>query len=205
MAASMPLVLVQFDEAVAAPDGRSFVARACGRVMDDGTGRWEGWLEFDPEDGGKPVRTGQETTQPSVTHVRYWATGLTRAYLDGALRRVLAPPPPDLRTDRRVDAAAAYEGPSPHRAGTRTGGARRARQRAVLDPFAVYAQGESVLRQELSALDAGHLRSIIDAYGLAAQSDVRMMGEPALAELIVRRVRGDERAGGNDEGPGPRA
>ena len=206
MAGSTPLVLVQFDEAVAGPDGQSYVVRACGRVMDDGTGRWEGWLEFTPTDGGEPCRTGQETTQPNVSDLRYWATGLTRAYLDGALRRALAPAVRDLRTDRYVDATPAYEGPAPHRGVARTAGGGRMSPRAVLNPFAVYAQGEHVLRQELSALDAGHLRNIINAYGLAGARDenVDAAAEPALVEMIVRGVKGEARQEGGERGLGAR-
>ena len=202
MAGSAPLVLVQFDEAVAGPDGRSYLVRTCGRVMDDATGRWEGWLEFTPEDGGDTSRTGQETTQPNVTDLRYWATGLTRAYLEGALRRALAPPPKDLRTDRRVHATPAYDAPAPHRSVARTAGGGRTSARAVLDPFAVYAQGEHVLRQELSALDAGHLRNIINAHALAGArvEELDGMTEPALVETIVSGVRRAGREGADQQG-----
>jgi hypothetical protein len=201
MAGSTPLVLVQFDEAVAGPDGQSYVVRACGRVMDDGTGRWEGWLEFTPADGGEASRTGQETTQPNVTDLRYWATGLTRAYLEGALRRALEPPPRDLRTDRRIEATPAYEGPAPHRSVARTAGGGRMSPIAVLNPFAVYAQGESVLRKELSALDAGHLRNIVRAYGLAGarEDELDTAAEPVLVETIVAGVRRETRPGTDEE------
>lgn len=204
MAGSTPLVLVQFDETIGGPDGRPYVARACGRVMDDGTGRWEAWLEFTPSGGGEARRTGQETTQPNLTDLRYWATGLTRAYLDGALRRALAPAPRDVRANRRVDAGPPYEGPAPLRSVARTAGGGRMSRRAVLNPFAVHAQGEAVLRKELSALDAGHLRNIIQFYDLGGQSDLRALSEPALIELIVRGVRGEARQGGGEQGLGAR-
>ena len=200
MAGSTPLVLVQFDETVPGPDGRSYVVSACGRVMDDGTGRWEGWLEFTPTDGGAAFRSGQETTQPNVTDLRYWASGLSLAYLDGALRRVLSPPV--VRTERRVDATPAYEGPAPHRTIARTSGRGGVAPRAVLDPFAVYLQGEDVLRQELSALDAGHLRNILGGYDLAPHVDIRALSEPELVALIVQRVKGEMSARSGEQGLG---
>jgi hypothetical protein len=61
--------------------------------------------------------------------------------------------------------------------------------RPVLDPFEVYAQGERVLRQELSALDADHLHAIVRGYelggGVAADSPVHKV----LVEYIVAEVR----------------
>lgn len=201
MSGSVPLVLVQFDEAIAGPNGKLYAARTCGRVMDDGTGRWEGWLEFIPAGGGESdaVRTGQETTQPNVTDLRYWATGLTRAYLEGALHRALRPPFAPT-AERTLDASPAYEGPATHRSAARTSNRHGVSPRPVLNPFAVYAQGESVLRQELSALDLGHLRSIVEAYDLAPLVDARALSERELVELITRRVRGELREGENERG-----
>ena len=99
----------------------------------------------------------------------YWAAGLTRVYLEGALVRALG-------SDRRpapmaVQVEPAFDGPAPHVTPDRA-----SIPRAVLDPFEVYPQGESVLRQELSALDLEHLHTIVRAHGLeggvAAQSPV---------------------------------
>jgi len=58
---------------------------------------WEGWVEFDPVDGGPTIRTPRETTQPNRADAEYWATGLEPVYLEGALDRALAEPlqPPD--------------------------------------------------------------------------------------------------------------
>jgi hypothetical protein len=48
---------------------------------------WIGWLEFQPAAGGKALRTGDETSQPSKEAVVYWASGLEPVYLEGALDR----------------------------------------------------------------------------------------------------------------------
>jgi hypothetical protein len=80
-------MLVQFQRTIAGPDGTEYIARACGGPADDGTGRWQGRIEFVPTDGGAPIRTGRETTQPSRASIEYWATGLSALYLTGALQR----------------------------------------------------------------------------------------------------------------------
>jgi len=72
-------------------DGRVYAARSVGRDREDGT--WEGWLEFVPSDGSPVLRSARETTQPNLTDLEYWATGLTAVYLEGALERTLTPPP----------------------------------------------------------------------------------------------------------------
>jgi hypothetical protein len=61
----------------------------------------------------------------------------------------------------------------------------------VLDPFAVYAQGEDILRKELHALSADHLRGIIRAYDLDdAQGETpSTQTEPELISRIVSAVR----------------
>jgi len=67
-------------------DGTAYKARIYGVERNDGT--WEGWLEFHPTDGQKPIlRTGQETSQPNRTTIEYWALGLEPVYFDGALAR----------------------------------------------------------------------------------------------------------------------
>jgi hypothetical protein len=60
---------------------------------------------------------------------------------------------------------------------------------AILDPFAVYVKGESLLRRQLGALAPRHLRNIIRAYDLADDIDVEELTEPELIELIVSSVR----------------
>jgi hypothetical protein len=51
-------------------------------------GTWEGWLEFIPLNLGlSSLRTERETTQPDLSALEYWATGLEPMYLDGAFKR----------------------------------------------------------------------------------------------------------------------
>jgi hypothetical protein len=152
-------------------DETVYTARVCGRPRDDGT--WEGWLEFVPNDGAAVVRSQRETTQPNLVDLEYWATGLTPVYLEGALERALTPPP--AVSTRPVDT------PAPKAPVTES----------VLNPFSVYAKGEELLRRQLGALSARHLRAIVRAYDLAGASgpDLEAMTAPELAALIVRSVR----------------
>src|SRR5438128_2366912 len=86
----MSETLLQFASPVVAPDGRLYRASACGGERPGGT--WHGWVEFIPVDGGEPLCSERETTQPNRTDTLYWATGLEPVYLEGALRRALARP-----------------------------------------------------------------------------------------------------------------
>jgi hypothetical protein len=147
----------------------------CGRQRADGT--WEGWTEFDPQDGSPVLRTPRETTQPNRPDLEYWASGLTPVYLEGALRRAVqttVEPAPDV---------------SPARAGGVASAAGPVRG-AVMDPFSVYAKGETLLRRQLGALSAQHLRGILRAYELVDERtlDLDTLNEVELAELIVVRV-----------------
>ena len=81
----MPEALMEFAELVLSHDGAPYRARAYGGVMTDGL--WEGWIEFIPLDGGTPLRSPRETTQPNRVDTVYWATGLSPTYLEGALVR----------------------------------------------------------------------------------------------------------------------
>jgi hypothetical protein len=176
----MAEVLVEFDAAFPGPDGAAYAPRACAREMEDG--RWEGWIEFNDLDSGAVIRSARETTQPTRDGVMYWATGLTRVYLEGALARAMAGA--HVVPTRDVDVEPAFDGPAPSLIVDVP-----PVPRAVLDPFAVYAQGEHVLRQELSALDIDHLHAIVKAFGLeggvAADSNVPNV----LIEYIVASVR----------------
>jgi hypothetical protein len=62
---------------------------------------------------------------------------------------------------------------------------------SVLNPFSVYRKGESLLRNQLSALSAWHLVNIIEAYGLSEQrrANLEATPEPVLVELIVSAVQ----------------
>jgi hypothetical protein len=50
-------------------------------------GTWEGWLEFVPLSPGlSSLRTERETTQPDLSALEYWATGLEPMYFSGRVR-----------------------------------------------------------------------------------------------------------------------
>ena len=180
-------ILVEFDEAIVGDDRSAWRARVLGAA--NALGHWEGWIEFAPAagtSGGSPASAGmdewlpteRETTQPNRVDLGYWATGLTAVYLQGALARARSRGRP-----RRAEAstrAVAARGPAPHRESAPAGVARH----AVLDPFAVYAQGEGVLRSELHALSLDHLRTIASSYSL----DVDAV-EGDLADRIVAAVK----------------
>lgn len=65
-------------------DGATFRVRAFAEKRGN---VWIGWLEFRPTAGGKPLKTGEETSQPTKEDVGYWATGLEPVYFEGALDR----------------------------------------------------------------------------------------------------------------------
>jgi hypothetical protein len=185
----MAEVLLKFATPTLDDDGRAYTPQICGRQGEEG--RWEGWIEFAPADGGAPLRTGVETTQPKWSDLEYWASGLTAAYLEGALERALHPAPTDLRP-RQVEASPAYDGPAPSASAAATAAAARtAPPHGVLNPFQVYGQGEGVLRGQLSALDADKLRSIVREHELvgADELDLQELSQPALVDLIVAAVR----------------
>ena len=181
----MAEVLHVFEDTVLL-DGEPYTAQVAGRP--DGH-TWEGWIEFVARNRTGALRTPRETTQPDRAALVYWATGLSTTYLEGALRRALDPP---VRRARTVPMpASAFEAPMPSPAGDIF-----AADRAVLDPFSVGAKGETLLRKELGAFRAWHLRNIVRAYHLAdADIDLETMNEPALVELIVSRVKAAEDAG----------
>jgi hypothetical protein len=190
----MAEVLVEFDAVFRGTDGARYAPRACARVAEDGL--WEGWLEFRDLDTGEAIRSTRETTQPSRADTMYWATGLTRVYLEGALARALAPA--RRIAPLRVDVEPAFDGPAPLAPvaeGTLA-------PRPVLDPFEVYTQGERVLRQELSALDLDHLRAIVAAYGLGGGAGAESRVSEVLVEYIVAEVRARQESVDNSLGDG---
>ena len=180
----MAEVLAQFADPVADEAGHRYRAQACGGPMPDGL--WEGWIEFAPLDGGPPVRSPRETTQPNLKDAAYWASGLTAVYLEGALRRALNP------VIRRAPAPAEplFDRPA---SDIKISTARPVGADAVLDPFSVFEKGEVLLRKELGALSPWHLVNIIRAYRLSDEPlDVlnRLPGV-ALANIIVEGVSVD--------------
>ena len=174
------VVAVYSNSPLTLPDGRVYVAQACGRQRDDGI--WEGWLEFVPNDGSVVLRSRRETTQPNQTALEYWASGLTPIYLKGALERTLTPPLPVVEPPV---VHAVYDEPAPTQVPP-TAGAR-----PVLDPFSVYAKGEELLRRQLAALSRRHLITIAAFYQLAdgALVDPERLTVPELIELIANGVR----------------
>jgi len=160
----MAEVLARFSHRVR--DGATeFRAQACGAPMSDG--RWTGWVEFIPIDGGQPLRSPRETTQPNRTDAEYWAGGLTPVYLEGALQRAQSPP-----VRKKINRS-------------------RPPSDAVLDPLSVYERGEELLRQQLRALSSWHLVNIISEYGLSEEpvSVLNQLPAPALTARIVVACR----------------
>ncbi|MDQ3170464.1 MAG: hypothetical protein M3Q55_10040 [Acidobacteriota bacterium] len=176
-------VLVEFQAPVQAPDGTLYLAQACGAPASDGTERWEGWIEFVPADGGGPVRSRRETTQPNRKNAAYWASGLSPVYLEGTLKRALDPGPATARPKAAI--AAAFDGPAP--SGVTP---QEPDTPTVLNPFSVYRKGEELLRRQLGALSAWHLANILRGYELsdAAAGVLERMPETELIELIVAGV-----------------
>jgi len=85
----MAELLQEYAHTVIDADGTTYIIRTYGEERTDGT--WMGWLEFHPIDEREPVlRTEQETSQPNLTALEYWATGLEPVYFDGAFERARA-------------------------------------------------------------------------------------------------------------------
>jgi hypothetical protein len=186
----MAEVLADFpDVVVVDSEGHRYHAHASGAEMPDG--KWQGWIEFIPTDGGVAVRSGRETTQPNRTDTVYWATGLSPVYLEGALKRALKP----VVVHHAVKDSPRFEEPAPVQHRIVPSASAAPEHEAVLDPFAVYENdGEALLRRRLGALAAWHLVRIIEAYRLSSESPASLEGQPALVliELIVRAVRSQE-------------
>jgi hypothetical protein len=77
-------VIIPFSSTVVDEAGREFAARVIGHQRSDGI--WEGRVEFIGE-SGQTLSTSSETTQPNQTGLEYWASGLEKVYLEGALAR----------------------------------------------------------------------------------------------------------------------
>jgi hypothetical protein len=175
----MAEVLTRFSHPIR--DGAEvFRVQACGAPMSDG--RWAAWIEFIPLDGGRPLRSPRETTQPNRTDAEYWATGLSPVYLEGALQRAQSPM---VRT-RVEHAEAAFSEPAPDF------GDDESPPDAVLDPVSIYRKGEWLLRQQLTALSSRHLVNIVRAYALSDEPVAALKRLPP-ALLIERIVAGCQR------------
>jgi hypothetical protein len=180
----MAEVVAVFDPPLVLANGRVYIAQACGRQRDDR--RWEGWLEFVPDDGSVVLRTERETTQRNLAELQHWAGTLTPVYLQGALDRTLTPPPV---VAEPAEVPAVYDGPAPSRAVMHV----TTTDVPVLDPFSVYAEhGESVLALRLADLTASELRVVIVSYDLAdfADVDLDVMTVAELVGWIIGAVRG---------------
>jgi hypothetical protein len=133
----MARVVAVFGPPLKLTNGRVYTAQACGRQREDG--RWEGWLEFVPDDMSVVLRSQRETTQRNLADLEYWASGLTSVYLQGALDRTLTPPPVAVGPPH---IPAVYDEPAPR---ISVGAPTTSAEMPVLDPFSVYAHGEDEL------------------------------------------------------------
>jgi hypothetical protein len=182
MMKTMAEVLAEFANVLVDGDGARYRAQACGSPMAHGI--WQGWVEFQPIDGGPPVRSPRETTQPNRTDTEYWATGLSAIYLEGALRRALKRPV----VSYTETVAPAFDEPAPPSQDIASPVPGR---EAVLDPFSAYDnEGEVLLRRQLAALSAWHLINITEAFDLSDLTSAALtrLPAPALIEIIVSSV-----------------
>jgi hypothetical protein len=175
----MAEVVVRFTELVQDETGTSYQAQASGAKGSDGL--WEGWIEFIGGDG-QALRTPRETTQPNRDALVYWAEGLSATYLEGALHRAL-----DALLEPTVRVAMSESSIFSSPATTRPAAVASAPVQPVLDPFSTFAQGEHVLRQQLSALSRDHLLAIIDGYRLPIETRPSA-SDRELVEDIVQTI-----------------
>lgn len=176
----MAEVLVRFTTPVISETGELYKAEACGGISENDL--WDGWIEFTSETTGRVYRSARETTQPNRNDLLYWAKGLTEVYLEGALKRALGPTTPVRAPDEVV--VSNFPGPATGRPLT-TGGAAQ----AVLDPISTYAQGEELLRKQLSALSRDNLVNIIKAYGLEMAPRYESFTSKRIVDGIVSAVK----------------
>ena len=184
----MAEVLVMFDEPIAAPGGKTYLAHAVGKEVDGGL--WDGWLEFQGVDDGSDVlASGRETTQPNRKNIDYWAQGLTKVYLEGALGRAISLAEPPQERPSIEPEAARFSEPASRSASSIS--PRPLSRRAILDPFQVYAQGEQILLGELRALSRDHLENIAAANGIGIHNPggIKAASKEALIEAIVGDAR----------------
>jgi len=182
----MAETLQQFPGVVVADDAAEYEARACGALMPDGL--WHGWIEFVPVEDGDPIRSPRETTQPNRADAAYWASGLSRVYLEGALRRARSSP---VAVPTAEPAPPIFDAPAPSSVKPAA-----LSPSSILDPFSVFEKGEGLLRQELSAMSAWHLVNIVLDYELSDLPVEELNRLPAarLINLIVSAVRDSTKA-----------
>jgi len=181
----MSEVLVRFDEPIAGPDGRKYFALAVGK--ETAGELCEGWLEFllVDDESSEPLCSERETSQPNRRSLDYWAQGLTRVYLEGALARAAAPPP---TAARQAHGSGPRRSAAPRRKPRNAGPQGFARP--ILDPYAVYAQGEHILRSELSALSRDQVEAIATAYGFSAPGSASGLTAQTGSDLVDSVVQG---------------
>jgi hypothetical protein len=179
----MTEVIAEYQDAVEGPDGSVWAARACARPLE---GKWEAWIEFVPlSEGHSPVRTQPETTQVDREDTRRWAEGVSVTYLEGALIRALERPfvvvvetaPPLFDTPAPTIGTAKISAAPPY---------------ASLDPYAVFAQGEQRLIDQLAALETQHLHDIVRSHNIEPlETAVFASRDDLIAHIlaVVRRHR----------------
>jgi len=179
------LVLRTFEQPLRGSDGRSYVAKVCGRSTSGD--RWEGWVEFIPEGGTPILRSGRETTQPARRFIEEWAEGLRLVFLEGSLERALAMQAPRPRVPTTPSAEMPhFAGPSPDPIPSR----QVPPDDAAVNPVLYFRRGEGELRKKLAELSPAELRTVAKAYGLDGDGklDVDTFSARALVELIVLGV-----------------
>jgi hypothetical protein len=181
---NMAEVLRLFTDTIEGGDGVLYRAQACGAP--GARGLWEGWIEFIPADGSAAIRSPRETTQPNKADAAYWADGLTRVYLEGALQRANNR---HTRSEPLTPAESIFDSPAAARAATVS--RAEAPASAILDPFSVFSKGEALLRRELGALSAWHLVNIAVSYELGSVpvAELQAMPAPAIIDVIVSGVK----------------
>ena len=182
----MAEILVKFDEPIAATDGKIYFAHAVGKEVEGG--RWDGWLEFQDVEALDAIASGRETTQPNRKNLEYWAQGLTKVYLEGALNRAISlAEPPRQRAPMETELSRFPEPAS--RSSTPSSSRPSFTPHAILDPFQVYSQGEGILRRELHALSRDHVESIAAANGIGIHTPGGIKG--ASKEDLIEAIVGE--------------
>jgi hypothetical protein len=176
----MAEVLRSFDEPISDRYGR-YHARVVGRCCDD-QGRWEGWLEFEPLDGGETLVGSVESRQPKREYLEYWAEGLTPVFLEGALHRARNP----IRVHMRAVEEPKSSAPAPRYVVVPP---VNLRPEAILDPFEIGGRSLDILDQELRALNRPRLLNIIGAFDLNPTNvNLSWMTDAQLVRFIVVAV-----------------